>query len=70
MTQLAQCLGFNLANPFACDVELLADFFERVVGRHFDAEAHAQHFGFAWRQGVEHFLAQITRWKKLANSST
>ncbi len=43
MLQLAQCLGFDLANTFARHAELLADFFQRVVGVHADAEAHAQH---------------------------
>src|SRR5579875_2037211 len=38
MTQLAQGLGFDLANPLAGDVELLADFFQGVVGVHVDAE--------------------------------
>ena len=41
MPQLAQRLGFDLADTFACDVVLLADLFERMVGGHFDAEAHA-----------------------------
>jgi hypothetical protein len=50
VTQLAQGLGFDLADALAGDVELLADFFQRVVGVHFDAEAHAQHLGFARRQ--------------------
>src|SRR6185437_11325341 len=41
--EFAQGLGFDLADAFAGDVELLADFFERVVGVHADAEAHAEH---------------------------
>ena len=47
MTQLAQGLGFDLPDAFAGDVELLAHFFQGVVGVHVDAEAHAQHLGFA-----------------------
>ena len=43
MLQLAQRLGFDLANAFTRYRELLADFFQRVVGVHADAEAHAQH---------------------------
>jgi hypothetical protein len=45
--QLAERLCFNLANTFAGHAELLADFFERVVGVHADAKAHAQHAFFA-----------------------
>jgi len=41
VTQFAQCFGFDLANAFAGDVELLADFFQRVIGVHIDAETHA-----------------------------
>src|SRR5471030_583720 len=47
MTQLAQGLRFDLADTLARDVELLADLFQRVVGRHFNAETHAQHFRLA-----------------------
>src|SRR6185437_1123361 len=45
MPQLAQSLGLYLPDALAGDVELLADFFQRVVGVHVDAEAHAQHLG-------------------------
>ena len=41
MAQLAQRLGFDLADPLAGHIELLADFLEGVVGVHVDAEAHA-----------------------------
>ena len=47
VTQFAQCFRFDLADPFACDIELLAYFLERVVSVHFDAEAHPQYFRFA-----------------------
>src|SRR5688572_17009699 len=46
MPQLAQRLRFYLPDALARDVELLADFFQRVVGVHVDAEAHAKHLGF------------------------
>src|SRR5450631_3110474 len=46
MTQLAQRLGLYLADPLAGDVELLAHLFERVIGVHVDAEAHAQYLRF------------------------
>src|SRR5688572_31116650 len=45
--ELAQRLGFYLADALAGDVELLADLLQRVVGVHFDAEAHAQHLSLA-----------------------
>ena len=43
MLQLAQRLRLDLPNPLARHRELLADFFERVVSIHTDAEPHAQH---------------------------
>ena len=46
MFQLSQCLGFNLPDTFARNTELLANFFERVIGIHADSEAHAQHAFF------------------------
>src|SRR5215813_6029966 len=39
--ELAQRLGLYLADAFARHRELLADLFQRVVGIHADAEAHA-----------------------------
>src|SRR5690606_11298855 len=45
--QLAQRLGLDLADPLAGDVELLADFLQRVVRAHLDAETHAKHLGLA-----------------------
>ena len=50
MLQLAQRLGLDLADTFAGHAELLADFFQRVVGVHADAKPHAQHPFFARRQ--------------------
>src|SRR5271169_1188499 len=50
LAQLAQRLGFDLANPFACHRELLADFFQRVIGLLPDAEAHPQDLLIARRQ--------------------
>ncbi len=40
MTQLAEGFGFDLPDPLACDLEALADFFQRVLGAVFEAEAH------------------------------
>src|SRR5690606_33851917 len=48
--ELAQRLGLYLADALARDVELLADFLERVVGVHVDAEAHPEHLGLPRRQ--------------------
>src|SRR6201995_2743786 len=62
MLQLAQRLGLDLADALAGHRELLADFLQRVVGVHADAEAHAQHALLARRQRGEHArggLAQI-----------
>ena len=62
MLQLAQRLCLDLADAFARHRELLADLFERVVGVHADAEAHAQHALLARRERGEHArrgLAQV-----------
>src|SRR6266849_3737103 len=47
MLQLAQRLRFDLPDALSGHTELLADFFERVVGVHADAEAHAEYAFFA-----------------------
>src|SRR5579871_2780585 len=60
--ELAQRLGFDLADALAGHRELLADLFEGVVGVHADAEAHAQHALLARGQRGEHprrGLAQV-----------
>jgi hypothetical protein len=62
MLQLAQRLRLDLANTLSRHRELLADFFQRVVGVHADAKAHAQHALLARREGGEHArrgLAQV-----------
>src|SRR5215207_5336365 len=61
MLELAQCLCLDLANALARHVELLAHLFQRVVGRHLDAEAHAQHLGLARRQAVEDVLDHVAQ---------
>ena len=50
VAQFAQCLGFDLSNTLAGDIELFADFFQSVVGVHIDTEAHSQYLGFTSRQ--------------------
>ena len=42
MLQLTQGLGFNLADTFPGDRELLPDLFQGMIGVHAYAEAHAQ----------------------------
>src|SRR5271166_2701912 len=60
--ELAERLGLNLADALARHRELLADLFERVVGVHADAEAHAQNPLFARgerSQNTRRRLAQV-----------
>src|SRR5579863_2871709 len=52
-TELAQRLGFNLPDTLARDVELLADFLERVLALAADAEAQADHFLLLGRKRLE-----------------
>src|ERR1700691_3268027 len=47
MTQLAQRLGFDLADALAGYLEALADFFQRVLGAVFQAETHLDDTLFA-----------------------
>ena len=54
MTQLSQRLGLDLPDTLAGYVELLANFFERVIGIHIDSESHAQHLGFTSSKAREH----------------
>src|SRR5665213_2780453 len=51
--ELAQGLGFDLADAFAGYVELLADFLERVLALAADAEAQADNLLLFRRQGLE-----------------
>src|SRR5450631_768941 len=61
MAQLPQRLRLDLADALARHVELLADLFERVVGVHLDAEAHAQDLRFARRERIEHVLGRLAK---------
>src|SRR2546421_10151925 len=61
MPQLPQRLRLDLPYSLARDVELLAHFLEGMVGRHLDAEAHAQHLGFARRERVKHLLGHVAQ---------
>src|SRR5580698_9205687 len=59
--ELAQGLGFDLADAFAGDAELLADFLEGVVGVHADAKAHAQHALLARRERGQHARGRLAK---------
>src|SRR5690554_8126473 len=59
MTQLAQGLGLDLTDSLAGDVELLADLFQRVVGVHIDAEAHAEYLGFTGGEAGKYFAGRF-----------
>src|SRR5271154_932815 len=53
MTQLAQRLGFDLADALSGDLEALADLLEGVLGAVFEAEAHLDDTLFARGQGAK-----------------
>ena len=53
VAQLAQGLGFDLADALAGDLEALADFFEGVLGAVFEAEAHLDDALFARRERAQ-----------------
>ncbi len=54
VTELAQGLGFDLADALAGDLEGLAYLFEGVFAAVFEAEAHLDDTLFARRQGPKH----------------
>src|SRR2546428_587638 len=58
VAHLAQRLGLDLADAFARDLELLADFFERAAVAIPKAEAQFEHLAFAVGQRGEH-VAQL-----------
>ena len=47
VAQFAEGFGFDLANAFAGDGEMLAHFFERVLATVLQAEAHLDDFFLA-----------------------
>src|SRR5690606_14487960 len=62
VTELAERLGFDLADALAGHLEVLADLFERVIALFADAEAHAQDLLLARGQRLQHLprlLAQV-----------
>src|SRR3546814_5334099 len=54
MLQFPKRLRLDLADTFTLHAELLADFFQRVIGVHADAEAHAQHTLLTRRKRCQH----------------
>ena len=58
---VAQSMLFDLPDSFTGNVKLFTDLFERVVGIHFDAKSHAQHFGFARGERIENVLGDETQ---------
>src|SRR4051812_19105140 len=57
--QLTQRLGFDLPDPLARDLEVLADFLERVVRLLADPEPHAQHLLFTRGERGEHLAGLV-----------
>ncbi len=53
MAELAQGLGFDLADALAGDLEALADLFQRVLGAVFEAEAHLDDALLARGEGAQ-----------------
>src|SRR5438128_2262784 len=51
--ELAKSLGFNLADAFARDVELLPDFFQSMLPLTADSEAQPDDLLFFGREGFE-----------------
>src|SRR5512140_1223579 len=59
VTQLTQRFSFDLADSLAGDLEVLADFFERVIGLLADAEPHARGLLFARRERGAHLASLV-----------
>jgi len=55
MTQLAERLGFDLADALAGDIEILANLFKRVFAVDANTKAFTQHFFLARREGLQNF---------------
>jgi hypothetical protein len=56
MSQLAQCLGFNLPNPLPGDVELLSYLFQGAVHTTPDPKPKAQHPSLPFGQGMQNIV--------------
>src|SRR5262252_7950236 len=54
MAQLAQCLGFNLANPFASHGERLTDLLQCVLRAILHTKPHTYDFFFPRTEGTQY----------------
>ena len=61
MAELAQRLGFDLADALARHIEFLADLFERMRLSVDQTEAHAKHLLFARGKRREHFFKLLAQ---------
>src|SRR5260370_19015345 len=52
-TKLPQGFSFDLADALASDIELLTDFFQRMLALAADAEAQTNHLLFFRREGLQ-----------------
>ncbi len=56
VSQFSERLRFDLSYSLAGNVELLAHFFQRVVGVHVDTEAHSEDLGFSGGEAAQDVL--------------
>ena len=61
MTQFAQRFCFYLTNTLTGYIELLAYFFQSMVGIHINAESHTQYFSFTGCQAAKNFLGSFAQ---------
>ena len=69
MPQFTQGFGLNLTDTFTGHVKLFADFFQGMIGVHFNTKTHPQYFGFAWGQTGQNFLDSFTKPEEVAKST-
>ena len=62
MPKFPQGLGFDLPDSLSRDGEVLADFFERVLGPGgAKSKPHLDHFLFARRERCQHFVSDLAQ---------
>ena len=61
MAQLAQGLGFNLANSLPCYVKVLPNLFKGVILDFIDPKAHAQHLFLSWSESSQGCPRQVSQ---------
>ena len=59
MSQLAQCLGFDLANALAGHVKRSANLFQRVLRAVLQTEAHLDNLLFPRIESAEHVIGSF-----------